>query len=199
MFFPNLTASNRPETLHCPDCDVLMTPFSCREAIIEKCQDCQGIWFEGGELGLFRETLAQFDLSKIKIVQQPEESTGEIVISSCPTCKDVLDEFTYSYNTKVHLKRCKKCHGIWSPLVQTMRLIELTKISQAVESDVRALAGDFAEKVQEDAEWKQLERAGETLSQRTLLGARWSKAILPIGDDVIRTTFPKVTVAFLGS
>ena len=195
LILPNLTLLRKKQTLRCPDCAVWMVAYSCESAIIDKCPDCQGIWFDLGELSVFRESLSRFDLGKIEILSRPDLDTG-IILSLCPRCKTCLDEFTYSYNTKVHLKRCGKCSGIWSPIGQTFNLIELSKISQAIAPDLAALSKDFSDARRDNQNWRALEKTGHELT-RPVPWIIAPTVILPLHDNIERSKYPFVTLGIL--
>jgi membrane associated rhomboid family serine protease len=195
VIFPNLTLIRRKESYRCPDCAVWMTPFSCENVIVHKCSQCQGIWFDHGEIGVFRDSLMRFDLSTIHVAIEGNP-LAEIVLSTCPRCQRCLEEFTYSSNTKIRLRRCGKCLGIWSPLGGTLGLIELSKLSQAIAPDVRGLLTELSASERENQKWKELTEIDRQLKRP----ANWMVApniILPLHDNVERSGFPWVSVAFV--
>jgi membrane associated rhomboid family serine protease/Zn-finger nucleic acid-binding protein len=96
----------------------------------------------------------------------------------------MLAPFVYSYNSKVKLDRCDRCNGIWTPLAELLGLIELARLSQVLEPDVRALGEELLKHHENIRRWKTLGRLGEELGKPVPIG--WRRPIgiiLPIGTD----------------
>jgi membrane associated rhomboid family serine protease/Zn-finger nucleic acid-binding protein len=184
-FFPNLASARMRSTARCPDCREWMVSYTCRTAIVDKCEQCHGIWFDAREIRIFCESLAEYDLTGLRI-EKPDVSSEGLVVSQCARCENVLDEFTYGSNTKVRLKRCSRCRGIWSPLAQTVNLVELAKISQLIAPHIAPLSAELKASSENIARWNRIGAAGETL-MRPVRGRGWAagmpaSVILPLGD-----------------
>jgi membrane associated rhomboid family serine protease/Zn-finger nucleic acid-binding protein len=145
-----------------------MQLFSCASVVVDKCPQCQGIWFDAHELGVFRDTLQGRDLQPLKILGPDAERDAPttLTIRACPRDGEVLTAFTYSYNSKVRLNRCDRCSGIWSPFVEIIHLVEYAKLSQAIEPHVRALGRELLHHHATIARWRAVESFGETMSTR---------------------------------
>src|SRR5580765_2921578 len=109
--------------LRCPDCAKRMMPLRCRAVIVDKCPECQGIWFDHAELGVFKNALNDLELSQLRMAPAPPDRK-EIALSACPRCEQMLEEKTYAYNTRVQMKRCSRCQGVWLPALQVYRFIQ---------------------------------------------------------------------------
>jgi len=200
LVLPALVPLHRIGKLRCPDCDVFMIPYTCENVVVDKCPSCEGIWFDDKELGIFRNALGKFDLEQIEIIARPPEPSSEI-ISSCPRCGSVLYEVKYSYNTKVRIKRCESCHGVWLPLHQTINMIELAKISQAIAPHVEGLAIEAKNMEIQRQRNEQLKKLGTSLTQRIPLWRiyllYYVGIILPLYDDNPRSRTPWVTIGIM--
>lgn len=200
LIVPALVPLHRIGKLPCPDCNVLMIPYTCENVVVDKCPNCEGIWFDDKELGIFRKALGKFDLEQVKIIARSPEPGAEI-ISSCPRCVSILYEVKYSYNTKVIIKRCESCHGVWLPLHQTINMIELAKISQAIAPHVEVLANVAKNMELQRQRNKQLKELGTSLTQRIPLWRiyliHYVGIILPLYDDNPRSRTPWVTIGII--
>jgi membrane associated rhomboid family serine protease/Zn-finger nucleic acid-binding protein len=162
--FPNLAAIRATSSIQCPDCAVRMRLFSCAGVVLDKCDQCQGIWFDAHELGVFRNTLQAQDLQPLTVLGA--ESDPKLTIRTCPRDGNVLTEFAYSNNRKVRLNRCDRCNGIWSPFAEIVHLVNYVKTSQAIEPDVRALGHELLEHQALIERWRSVEEFGSVMNQR---------------------------------
>lgn len=198
--FPNLLRIRRMSDLKCPDCQVQMAPFSCENIVIDKCLKCGGIWFDSRELGIFIESLRSFDLSKIEILFRPPERDAYHV-SVCPRDEDTLTEGYHSYGSKVRVHRCNRCKGVWLPEAEAVNLIEMAKVSQAIEPEMKKLAESLVEYEKDNQRWRDLKTTGDELSQDVRwrgyfglpFGWTYFGVILPLWDDNPRENTPILT------
>lgn len=162
--FLNLEAFATSE-LHCPDCNVPMAQYTCQNIIVDKCNSCDGIWFDHTKFGVFKRALDSFDLSIIKKIYHPPEPYGYYV-SGCPRCHCALYDLNYSYNSGVKIKKCDECRGLWLPLHETLNLVALAKLSQDLAPDIRA----WTKEIKRHQEFldlaRSLRRLGEGLGRR---------------------------------
>jgi Zn-finger nucleic acid-binding protein len=140
--FPNLALLSKSAALKCPDCLVAMLSFACGAHVVEKCPRCQGIWFSAKSFGYFRDTLREFDLTRVDILTPPI-GRGSEPIHACPKCEEVLSLFHYSYNTKILLSKCPRCRGLWVPLAQIVSVISLAKVGQEIAPHVAGLTKEW--------------------------------------------------------
>ncbi|MEM7645665.1 MAG: zf-TFIIB domain-containing protein [Pseudomonadota bacterium] len=144
----------------CPDCACPMEPHRCQSIVIEKCPMCDGIWFDDKQLGVFKRILDRSDLSMIRQIYKMPES-DEYLVSLCPNCNETLDEFRYAYNSKVTVKKCHSCRGVWSPINQTLGIIEAAQVSQAIEGDVRGLSLELEKLHHERKKYERFSKTGK--------------------------------------
>ena len=150
----------------CPDCGVGMFVFRAGNTLIDKCNECHGLWLDHREFPVFKKTLDQFNLKKIRRIYFPPEPEGSHHVRDCPNCPNVLGKVKYSYNSGVHFFKCDDCLGLWSPLQQTLKLISHTKIGQEVSKDVAGFLGELG-KLEEDRKfYHKLAHSGRMLSYR---------------------------------
>ena len=84
---------------------------------LDKCNKCDGIWFDRGELERLRDIKID-DVEEVierrygKPQYEPGTVDGYMI---CPTCEDNarLIRFHYTYMNPVDVDRCEKCLGIW--------------------------------------------------------------------------------------
>ena len=173
--YPNLVALRNASSLRCPECDARMQLFSCANVVIDKCPSCQGIWFDTRELGVFRDTLQAHDLGDLKVRSPESDSTPSLL--ACPRDGTVLTAFTYSYNSKVRLQRCDRCHGIWAPFTEILHLIEYAKLSQAITPHLREMSRELAEHHAAIERWRAIGAAGDFLNQPVRPWWTWDSSL----------------------
>ncbi len=198
--FRNLSPIRKVGSLECPDCQILMTPFSCQNVVIDKCDACDGIWFDHQEFGIFKRTLDAHDLSKIESIDKPVVADA-ICISECPRCREVLVDIDYNYNSGIKINKCVKCRGLWLPIYQTLNLIELAKISQAIGPDVRGIAKESLVHHEQMIRAKAAAKIGKQLNQNVprmhYYWMRYLPFILPLYDENPRGIFPLASIGLI--
>lgn len=177
-----------------------MAPFSCENVIVDKCLQCGGIWFDAREIGVFTNSLRKFDLSQIEIAFRPPEREGYHV-SLCPRDEETLVEGKHGYNSKVTVHRCNRCKGVWVTAFDTISLIEMVKISQAIEPATRELAKSLLEHDKDIQYWRSLKEAGEQMSRRVpywrVYMMRYFAVVLPLYDVNPRREVPLMTALLI--
>jgi Zn-finger nucleic acid-binding protein len=78
---------------------------------IDQCPECDGIWFDPGELD-------RFFLAKAHAIMLPKTSPKSVeeidrARGKCPRCAVELKPVPGAYNPKVTLDACSKCGGTW--------------------------------------------------------------------------------------
>lgn len=112
-----ISLHNRPEVLECPNCNQLMKRLSIRfkggyETIqLDFCQDCEGIWFDRGELIKTLEIdikdISKYFPSKTK---QSYKGTGK---RFCPVCQKMMTLINYSKDSNIWVDICSNGCGIF--------------------------------------------------------------------------------------
>lgn len=193
--FKNLITIKKRGNLNCPDCVELMYLYSCNDVIIDKCNNCQGIWFDNKEFGAFKRTLDSYDLSKLEIHFKPENE--ETILSSCPRCSVLLNEMNYGYKSGVTFKKCNSCEGLWLPIKQTVSLIELAKIGQEIAPHASGIADAYKKQEESRRKSDRIGNMGRILNQRVYYFGRYFPSMIPLYDINPRNTFPLVTLGLI--
>ena len=162
---PHLKPLRNKGNLSCPDCLVKMTPYRCAGVIIDKCDSCQGVWFDSKEIGVFKENLDSLDWSLVKKMYKPEPLPDN-AISICPRCEVSLLPHTYGYNTKVETKKCSQCKGLWLELHNVLNLMELSKIGQEISQPLKGFLGELETIGKASRRFGILGKFGRFLTQR---------------------------------
>ena len=142
--FVHVPTQSGRRLLHCPDCGLGLNAYRCERTVIFKCIKCHGLWFDEKRLGAFQRALAEFDFTSVQISVTPP-ADGAYCISSCPRCKQVLQEVRYGYNTDVRVYRCFRGCGAWLQLVHLVQLIGVLRTSQLIAEDVRGFLRELGE------------------------------------------------------
>jgi len=99
--------------MECPSCGKPLEQRSYRgEIAVDECLWCRGVWFDPGELELYREAITSFQKE-----QESQHPTFEPLSGKerrhCPRCgqKTLLD----GRITHIELARCCECRGVFVP------------------------------------------------------------------------------------
>ena len=99
--------------MECPVDGIALEKHLIHSIEVEKCPECQGLWFEKGEL---RETkdAEEFDLNWMDFELWSDQDAFNAKLSSrkCPVCGKSMAAIMYA-NTKVKIDYCMEEHGIW--------------------------------------------------------------------------------------
>jgi len=80
---------------------------------LDYCTECQGVWFDVGELELlFHKMNGHSDLSMASILQSPEARTSENS-RKCPICGTRMKKANVGQDSKTIIDVCPRSHGIW--------------------------------------------------------------------------------------
>jgi Zn-finger nucleic acid-binding protein/membrane associated rhomboid family serine protease len=173
--FPNLVSVRQHKKMDCPDCQSAMTPYLCESAVIDKCDQCGGIWFDKNELSIFQQSVKKYDLTDLKVEEGLLDLSGRYQISECPRCKQALVEQAQGTFKKVHLQCCTKCRGQWVKSDQLIQLVDLLKINQAIEPDLKAVAKELSH----------LRLEAEKDQRLKQLGDHWGQPVASIRYDML--------------
>jgi len=83
---------------------------------LDKCHECDGIWFDRGELERVRDAkidgIEEVIEKKYGNPKVEEDAVQEHM--RCPCCGDArLMRSTYTYLNPVSIDRCERCMGVW--------------------------------------------------------------------------------------
>jgi Zn-finger nucleic acid-binding protein len=100
--------------MKCPVCKNLMIVVEHDKVEVDHCVNCQGVWFDAGELELFLETKKLEDphLYPAYFTTAPETKTTE-KRRKCPICGKNMRKVTVGEKPKVLIDACPKGDGLW--------------------------------------------------------------------------------------
>ncbi len=120
----------------CPDCEIRLDTIMIDEkekCYIEKCQSCQGIFLDFGEL----EHLMKKEIFKsenhaeemfITLMQEPILKEEKVKYRKCPECRKFMARINYRKKSRVIIDRCMHC-GIWLEIGELAQIITWAKKS----------------------------------------------------------------------
>jgi len=128
--------------VNCPKCnDKLLGPLEVGDVMLDRCEECAGIWFDHGEL----EAIVGAEVaSTLEPVDDPE---GSSVTKPCPRCAVHMRPVSAAQDPSrpVRVDRCPSCMGLWLDRSR-LRAIEDSRIVQTArelflgaEPDARAV------------------------------------------------------------
>ena len=96
-------------------CQIDMKETLYEGVMIDRCEECDGVWCDWGELGA---------IAKIREVTFTEEEKLEAretigddlsanLIHACPECGEIMEKFEYAVQTEIILDRCPHGCGLW--------------------------------------------------------------------------------------
>jgi membrane associated rhomboid family serine protease/Zn-finger nucleic acid-binding protein len=183
--------------INCPDCAVSMMPFLCSTVVVDRCGNCHGIWFDRKELGVFRDSLKDLPLEKID-TEKVKDRHDVHLISTCPRCSLMLNDQTYAYKSKVMLKRCWKCEGMWLPNAEVLKFIDLVKIAKLTEPDLKASLAELKKFEEETNKIKDFNGMVNVLNLRVRYRfPNFFGIIVPLYDDNPKSRRAWVTLSLL--
>lgn len=105
----------------CPHCDVPLTTIDLKidkKFLIEKCNQCKGLFFDPGELEMLMDRsvsdVFHIDQGKLAALQTKHfKARGkEFKYIKCPSCRTIMNRRTFGYKSGVIVDHCNK-HGYW--------------------------------------------------------------------------------------
>ncbi|MCH2206060.1 MAG: zf-TFIIB domain-containing protein [Lentisphaerales bacterium] len=132
----NFAPKVQHKTLMCPRCvDVPLEEITLeighQDLDIERCPNCQGLFFDPGELEFMLDQSVKhvLKIDHKKLAALSEESTiGRMKnrYLKCPHCTDLMNYYNYGGRSGVIVDWCKE-HGIWLDGGELKRLLEWKK------------------------------------------------------------------------
>ena len=93
--------------MNCPKCEVALQEYEYKGIDVEKCTNCEGMWFDYQELDELEDVEFSIDELKGSLIHRPEA-----VQIKCPHCGKTLKSFQYRLYD-LHLEYCEDLHGFW--------------------------------------------------------------------------------------
>lgn len=102
--------------MKCPRDGAELAPVKVGAIEIDKCHQCDGLWFDEGELQRIQK-MDRTDLEEQLEMQygDPTVEPGQVDgYMRCPRCDDGrLNAVTYTFEKRMKIDRCDKCFGVW--------------------------------------------------------------------------------------
>jgi Zn-finger nucleic acid-binding protein len=99
--------------MRCPIDESTLESYSVDGIVVEKCPECEGLWFEKEQLRLAKDAEG-VDLAWLDFDLWSDHDAFETVWSSrnCPVCSQRMAAIIYG-DTGVSIDYCVKEHGVW--------------------------------------------------------------------------------------
>lgn len=118
----------------CPLCSICLTTVDLKiegKFLIERCDECLGLFFDPGELEALLESsvtnVFEINRSRLAILNSTEKSADRPVsYLKCPVCAKMMNRINFGARSGVVVDRCKE-HGVWLDAGELRRLYEWMK------------------------------------------------------------------------
>ena len=100
--------------MKCPKCNIEMQIKEIGQTQIDECPECQGMWFDQGEIDASKDELEE-DLRWInfEIWKGKCEFRGKKDPLKCPKCPNTYLTVLYDQQTESEIDLCTLCRGLW--------------------------------------------------------------------------------------
>lgn len=128
--FKTLVKSAQSSHKNCPECQMQMKEIkynASSKLMVDYCEGCGGVWFDGGEIGELSKISQDPEDIKLKISREIWKlrfSMNQAGTLKCPKCNTpTLKSFKTSEGVTVDL--CDKCKGLWLDKGETAKSAEM--------------------------------------------------------------------------
>jgi uncharacterized protein len=101
--------------MDCPACKSQMFVMEYDGLELDHCPDCEGVWFDSGELGLLfadPDDQAHPELVPELVHGLPDAATGEAK-RRCPACRKTMRKVNIGPQRRVLVDACDRGHGLF--------------------------------------------------------------------------------------
>lgn len=97
--------------LHCPKCQGTLSEVVYASITVDRCTDCQGIWFDSLEAQELKEIKGSesIDVGDPQTGQKFNQ-TREI---NCPKCQTKMTKMVDLKQAHIFYEKCPVCYGMW--------------------------------------------------------------------------------------
>jgi len=95
--------------MNCPECKIALDKQHVHGLTVNICPSCNSIWFDRGELELFKHQTDKEHLSKLDESAEFKQKSNFTV--ECPRCETKTLEMGKIRGYRAG--RCSGCHGVW--------------------------------------------------------------------------------------
>ncbi len=169
----------------CPRCNVRLKTLDLKlngRFLIDRCDQCLGIFFDPGELEFLLEAtvknIAGIDRAGLEAINEKREPNQyPVSYIKCPVCTQLMHRINFGAKSGVIVDRCKE-HGIWLDGGELRQLLEWMK-----------LGGQLLEQERQQQKQKEAEQR-EKEERQKLKG--WDEEPSPFGSysDTLRNSDP---------
>jgi Zn-finger nucleic acid-binding protein len=98
----------------CPNCKYDMIVVEHNKVELDYCTNCQGIWFDNGELELFLSSMGLIDPKNYLtgVLSHPEVKSSEKK-RKCPICNTRMKKSTIWDDSEIFIDVCFRGDGLW--------------------------------------------------------------------------------------
>jgi len=98
-------------SMKCPKCQGNLEPVVYADVEVDRCADCNGIWFDSQEA----QTLKQIEGSEAIDTGDPKIGSKFNAIEdiNCPKCKAKMTKMVDLKQSHIWYEKCPICYGIW--------------------------------------------------------------------------------------
>jgi Zn-finger nucleic acid-binding protein len=98
----------------CPTCKHPMLVVEYQKIELDHCGNCQGVWFDAGELELMLGSVGIGETKSIlnTLLQSPQVTTNEKK-RKCPICRRTMKKVYISSTDHVIIDTCSREDGVW--------------------------------------------------------------------------------------
>jgi len=93
--------------MNCPKCEVAMTPITYAGIEVDRCPQCDGLWFDALEAERLREIPGSESIDPSQRHSTPAPA-GPI---KCPVCQAQMIEMVVHRQPHIHFEGCTVCGG----------------------------------------------------------------------------------------
>jgi len=119
----------------CPRCDIKLKTLDLKlngRFLIDRCEECLGIFFDPGELEALLEAtvkpVAGIDRAGLEAINEKREPNQyPIAYIKCPVCSQLMHRVNFGARSGVIVDRCKE-HGLWLDGGELRQLFEWMKL-----------------------------------------------------------------------
>jgi uncharacterized protein len=111
----------------CPSCKHHMIVVEYQKIELDYCHNCQGVWFDAGELELMLDSVIGGGEAKAvlnTLIESPEAATNEKK-RKCPICRRAMKKVNIGEADHVLVDTCTRQDGIWFDGGEVEHLIKL--------------------------------------------------------------------------
>lgn len=126
--------------MRCPACSNLMIVVEYERIELDYCPECEGVWFDSGELELLLEAMETdgTHLALGRILTSPEAPTGEKK-RKCPICGKKMKKATVGRDPEVLIDACSQGDGLWFDAGEVGQLVTQAPSAKEGESQGRVI------------------------------------------------------------